>query len=719
MSKKKHILCNTELIDEQFLADLPKRRKRPDWILKEPLASVGAWEPLFHRRRTGDSWVDDEKFYACEHSERFVRSIKEIGANLLITAFAKNHYIDEREIPLKKQLSGLCRKHGLRLGTYIRADEIYAEVFGDLLSREDILSAQADGRVPVHTSQEWRKCNCFHKPLSRELFKADIRRAIVDVGVDALHLDGFEFGGFETRGACRCAACRQDFREFLVRRYGNDPELCRRRFGHTCIEAIEPPGSAALLAMPSVPTGLVSDPVWQEWIIFRCTWTARIAREMSEYAYDLNPDVAILANNGVVVGTNGALYAGLDLISFGGSVDALINEDPSHPRLTADGHVIQRARQHKMAHEAGCWLWNYMDVRESDLKESLAHASALNQGRVACLGFTFGLYGDFRHAAPVKKAFLSWQKTNWKEFQGLQEIADVAVWRDRRAMAFAPLVSYATAMQVEQLLIEDRIPFAVSQGAWPADARVVVVPDLACLDDRACEKLVGFVRNGGGALIVGETSARDGWGRRRTDFALRPILPAETGLPAGVGFRYDDALGDAVFLPEPAEPQDPGVFHFHQVGKGRVVYVKSLVDPASQPVMFNPDWTAEWPYDTTNWRVPQQADELRRALDWLAGNHYTLRVESSRGVIANYYRGPGKNDWSVHLVNMTHKPVFDTVIRAEREGNILPRVRVISPDGPDCCTAETTADRRGMRITLARLETYAVILQRKAVDGRW
>ena len=110
------ILLDGAIVDEQFLADIPRRRKRPSWILTESTALVGAWETLFHRRRTGGGDIDDEKSYSYEHSEEFVLKVKELGANILITAFSKNYHIDKEEFKLKLQLAEYCRKHKLRLG---------------------------------------------------------------------------------------------------------------------------------------------------------------------------------------------------------------------------------------------------------------------------------------------------------------------------------------------------------------------------------------------------------------------------------------------------------------------------------------------------------------------------------------------------------------------------------------------------------------------------
>ncbi|GAG18508.1 unnamed protein product, partial [marine sediment metagenome] len=107
--KKKSFVAPKET-DQPPLVDLalydvpPLKRKSPKWILEEPIASVGSWEPLWHRRRCA-SWnaVEDGDGFAYEHSEAFVKDLKAVGCRMLISSFSKNHYIDDDEMPLKKK----------------------------------------------------------------------------------------------------------------------------------------------------------------------------------------------------------------------------------------------------------------------------------------------------------------------------------------------------------------------------------------------------------------------------------------------------------------------------------------------------------------------------------------------------------------------------------------------------------------------------------------
>ena len=697
------------LIDYRFLDDLPQQRVTPDWVRREPLACVGGWEPLFHRRRRGNNTVDDEELFAYEHSEPFVRELIDAGVSIMITSYCKSLYIDESEYLLKKELAAHCKKHGLRLAVYIRCDNVYAERLADEIRTRDVLAQRADGRVPIYGREEYRPCTCFHKPDTMAWFKEAIRRAIEDLGVDALHLDGFIVGGMETVDACRCEACRRDFTAFLKRRYDNDPDMARRRFGFAELDAIQPPG---MIVEPLMPLGQVVDPVWQEWIIFRCTWTARVAREIAEFVYDLNPDVGIFVNNAVAVRENTAILLGTDLPSLGEGADDLMIEDGYGPQITDDGRIIQRIRQHKLARSCDAFVWNYMN-RETvaELQLAMSESVALNRGRINHIGDTEGVFptSTFRLHTNAKKTFLDWTRDHWAHFQAVEPVADVAVWREARAMAFAPHLAYATAMQIEQLLIEEHLPFSLAIREWTADTRVVVLPGLACLDDALCQRVVEFVEQGGSAMIVGDTSMRDGWGRLRRDLGLRALLPASVNTPGLHAEQHIAAAGAA--MPEVAALTQSSEDIYHQVGRGRVVYVPSVVDPASQPSLFNPDNTYDTSLDLTNWRVPERADELRRAFDWLLDDQPTMGVTAPRGVIAEYDRKPDDGSYYAHIVNMTGEAVSDVAATLVLPGNRrTTAVRILSPDADGDRQADWQASGAQVTATVGRVLYYAMVV---------
>ncbi|GAG24881.1 unnamed protein product, partial [marine sediment metagenome] len=260
---------------------------------------------------------------------------------------------------------------------------------------------------PSYGATECRRNVCFHHPNVMESFKATIRRAIEEIKVDALHFDGYGFGNTEGVDACRCDRCRADFTEFLKLRYGNNLALAKERFGHTNLDAIEAPG---MIAFPRIPTGAIRLPDWQEWISFRCTWTAMFARQISDYVYELNPDVAIIANNGAAVKENIALMHGMEFSTVAETVDMVFCEDAYGPEITAEGRILQRFRQMHLIHESKTWIITYADRGGDDAKtlwRNMAHDAALNHGRVPHIGFTPYLYYDFHQNFETKKKFLS------------------------------------------------------------------------------------------------------------------------------------------------------------------------------------------------------------------------------------------------------------------------------------------------------------------------
>jgi hypothetical protein len=702
------MLLDGALVDEQFLVDIPRRRKRPSWILTESVALVGAWETLFHRRRVGGGELDDEKSYAYEHSEDFVLKVKELGANILITAFSKNYYIDKEEFKLKLKLAEYCRKHKLRLGTYIRPDYIYSEYFTEIIKDKDILAFDADGNVGTYGDQEWRESLCLHKPDTIEMFKSDIRRAILELKVDALHIDGFIIGHMETMGACRCSTCRKDFTKFLIKRYGSDPEACCRRFGHTNLEAIKPPG---MKNKPAMPSGAVNNPVWQEWIIFRCTWTARIARLISEYVYELNPNVAIMTNSGVAVKENLPLLMGSTPEIIGEYSDVIMNEDAYGPSVTDEGQIIQRARQHKIVNQTGAWLWNYMGANSTSLEVGFAHAAAFNRGRVTCIAMMGGSHcigmSEESEEFKIKRSFMKWLKENWDFYQNLEDIAEIAVWREQKAMAFADPLTYATATRVEQLLIEDRIPFTITSGQWPSTIKVLILPNLTNLGSEQCKKVVEFINHGGSVLVIGTTSLRDSWGRQYSDFNLRSILPEIVACPTSHSSSQHIAAAN---VPVVANSffADSGDCSCREIASGRVAYISSIVDETDLPPFFNLDNSINLNLDTNNWKIPEKADELRNILSWLTRDSCIFTVDSSRGVIANYYQQEHTGIYFIHLVNLTGKTAQHTEIKA-----MLPSVeytvKSMSPYSGDGENLSWSQKNDELKITLKSLKTYTII----------
>ena len=58
-------------------------------LREEGLRAFGSWEPLAHRIRSGGAAERVQDAYDWEHTEEFIRGLKERGFNLFITHFSK------------------------------------------------------------------------------------------------------------------------------------------------------------------------------------------------------------------------------------------------------------------------------------------------------------------------------------------------------------------------------------------------------------------------------------------------------------------------------------------------------------------------------------------------------------------------------------------------------------------------------------------------------
>jgi hypothetical protein len=443
---------------------------------------------------------------------------------------------------------------------------------------------------------------------------------------------------------------------------------------------------------------------------------ARVTRIISEYAYELNPGVAILGNAGLAVRENSALLCSYEPATYCQHVDIMCNEDAFDAHIGPEGEIIQRVRQHKMAANAGAFLWNYMHNparTERHLRTQLSHAAAFNRGRATGIGFSFACYNDFRLAGDIKRKYADWLKRHWEHFQNVESINDVVVWRESRAMAFAEPITYATAMRIEQLLIEDRIPFHIAPGDWPSDAQVLVLPNLAIIDDAQCARLTQFAERGGSLLIIGQTSILDGWGRRRNNFGLRAILPPQVKA-SGLVFEQHIAGANDPIKPGCEKINDKERWTRQQFGAGRVFHIPELVAPATQPSLFNIDYSYNFGLDLTNWRTPEKADETRNALAWLLDGRQTFAVETERGVIANYYRQSGSENRYVHLVNLNDHVVTNTAVKYKLPpaNTTIKDVSVISPDGDKFQKIDWRMSGDHLIISLESLDVYSVIIVR-------
>ena len=695
-------------VDYSSMKLKPGRRKKPRWLEKEGLCFVGCWEILAWRRYSGIATTWEEEDYAFEHSQEFINDVKALGCNAVVLPYDCSHgeEFNEEQVQLTKRFIELLHKNGLKAGTYFRQDIIWMETLSkkELDELDGCFQVDYNGLLIQPFGSAARNI-CYHHQGALNRFRRHVSRAITDLKTDILHLDGMIIGGHEGDG-CRCAKCRDDFRAFLVGRYGHDRKLAESRFGHPFLEKMEVPDRSAPFDSGA------SRPHWCEWIAFRCLWTSRIMSEVALLAKELNPEVMIEINNALpAVRENAALLTGQDVIGTGFYTDASWSEDAYGPRLHENGLMIQRIRQFKLCRAAGTFGLTYMHEKDERLlRQNLAHTAAFNMGNIGCIGFPPHMNFSNRYNVhfETKCRFMRWLNDNREYFRGTVSDAGIAVWRARENMAISGKLAYAAAMRMEQLLIETCRGFDI---VFEEDVKVlekydlVIVPNMECMSLRQIEGLLKYVEKGGSILVGQDSGQYDLWHRRRIEPCWSVLFGGKSARNVSADAVAEGIAG--VFVSAGTRGASDRITRV-TYGKGRAVYMPQVVDPATQPSLMKADGSMDCGLDYTNWVVPEKAKEIGRAIDWLLFGKQAFTVNAKRGMLTEFLVQDNKKRRIVHLVNLGHKPQERCTLDIRIPG--IDSIDVISP--PTDMPAKWRTRKKGQetQVFLDRIDTYAVVL---------
>lgn len=139
---------------------------------------------------------------------------------------------------------------------------------------------------------------------------------------------------------------------------------------------------------------------------------------------------------------------------------------------------------------------------------------------------------DDRKALPALRSVYRFLSQHAELYQDLESAAQVAVVYSQRtadwyarADAFQRYVSHYRGCY--EALVHEHIPFDVVEAehlrGLLARYRVVILPNVACLDDETAYALDHFVACGGQVIVTHETSLYDREGEFRGEFALRAL----------------------------------------------------------------------------------------------------------------------------------------------------------------------------------------------------
>lgn len=707
-------LGGVPLVDYRPFALKPGERQHPQWIKEDGLCFVGCWETMPWRRYCGiaTTWAEDD--YAFEHSQAFLDDIKKLGCNAVVIPYDCGHgeAFIEAEVQLSKALIELAHRNGLKVGTYFRQDIVWVETLSEaeLKELEGCFQINSQGHFVQPFGAAARNV-CYHHAGTLARFKRHVQRAIVELKTDMLHLDGMIIGDMEGSGACRCPQCVEDFRRFLVERYGQDREIAQRRFGHPFMEKVWPP-----LNYPQDSAPFDSGPVepnWGEWVAFRCTWTSRILAEIAAWTQALRPEVAIEINNALpAVRENAPLLIGTDPFGIGYYTDASWSEDGYGPQWLDNGLLIHRIRQFKLCRAVGAFALTYMHEQvERTLRQNLAHTAAFNAGNIGCIGFPPHMNFSNRYTVhfETKCRFMRWLNDQRAYFKDTRSAAPIAVWRPRENMAMSGRLAYAATMRMEQLLVETSRGFDLVLDESPdvlSRYALVIVPNVECMSLSQIEGLIAYVAQGGSLFIGQDSAIYDLWHRRRIENPWAALFGAASAKNVVADAVAQGVAG--IFVAASSLNQDNAIT-FVTHGKGRAAYCPMVVDPASQPSLMTIHGRLNCGLDYTNWVVPEKANEIGQTLDSLLQGKERFRVSAARGLLAEFLAQEKPSRELVHLVNLRPTPQQSCRLRIKPLRKIS-EIQVIYP--PTDQPPQYHVDRNGAEIQVIfdLLDTYAVIV---------
>lgn len=642
------------------------------WWLEDGLVMAGVdWESLLVRLRGGQptfpenhlNYNDQLTVWHQEHSRAIAAKLKNMGFNFVMIPLHKGGGMNaEREtLEAARQFTQVCHDLDLRVGCYTCSGTMLFEaMLSEHPEAKEWLVKDHDGKYVTYGPFYFRRWINRAHPGYQEFIRKLIRFAVIDVGVDLLHFDNYIMGpGYEPYSV-------QHFREYLCRKYA--PIERMHRFGFSDLSYIEPP-------LPHTDDRYNNDPIYQDFIDYRCETLAVSYRDLAEYTHSLNPNVIVECNPG---GYTGDVRPSLGL----GSVDhaRLIRWghafwDEGRPSNVNDGVMRSHFRSQILGRRLKNMVFNYTGERVA-IAEALAN-------NFQCLGCPVYVLGDQVMAStaiydrsqtqvdPGVLKSIQFFHSSKQYYRDVNPLADVAVLNTFPNIAYGPSKCRNSWSAFTQALYQGKIPFTLLSDESTTDwshFRVLVLADLVMVSDKLLDSLRSYVNGGGGLVMTGEAASCDEHGNRRRSPGLMDF-----------------------FSPSPHEEN---ALHA-QPGKGRAAFVPHVIVPDNFEIGM----------------LPENRSALLEAVSWAAGGPLQVVVDAPETVTMSLYSQSDKRR-ILHLVNYDKQhPVSDVSVVLTLPAHVsVESVTVLSPDFDRSQTLITKQSGQAAQFTVPSLEIYDVVV---------
>jgi hypothetical protein len=628
------------------------------WINNGLIDAGGSHEPYLFVVRCGGQRLNAREIYEHEQSEEVIWKLKEQGVEVFHTHLYKGFGMvaEKPEMEDTVRTAAIVHRLGMKIDTYIQWDTImYETFFAEEPRAQEWIQCDAFGQpvmIEYGYQESFRYLPCFSNQEFIDYLKKVVSYAVTEVKTDFIHFDNFTLSA--EPNSCHCGACKTGFRKYLRAKYSAEER--KNRFGFESVDYVNPP----LWNATNRPEKLkiISDPVFQEWIDYRCQTMADALSQMALLIRSLNPEVVIEINYGGIAGYNGPWIRGTDHANLLQHTQVFWDESDRKPEFLPDGRMISAIRTYKMARTYRNIVLTYISVSETAIAECLA----FNQ--------TIGFAGVSPLSPDIVK-YISFYRSQRELYVGAEELAPVALFRSYPSITYHNAGAGLSAILFEQALIQAKVPFRLIFDEHLAElslatCKVLVLPNSECLSDKQLAAIRRYVEAGGGLVTTEQTGLYDSWRRMRVEPGLKGL--AEGQAPATGRSKRKET--------EPVLAGQP--FH-KEYGRGRAVYIPVIEFDGPQP----PDQ----PYFTLGtefWKRPRNWKDLIDAVSWAAGNKLPVQVTGPEFLGMNLLEQTEKRRRIIHLVNYDaekNPSIENIAIRcATPEGRPATAVRFYSPD---------------------------------------
>ncbi len=675
----------------QFVAPcLPQTSPPVNWMKEGVVAASAMGTHLFFTRRGGGP-ADLDEYLARFSTEESVRRLKASGINVVVINMHSfgGFQAEQKSIQEARRYAELAHRNGLKVSGYTGGTLAYETLFKEEPAARNWIQVNEWG-YPIFYNREqtYRYRACFNNPGYRQFMKRVLQLGIQDIGVDMVHIDQMNWEGEPE--SCRCQYCREGFRKFLEKRY-RDPELSVRRFGFSGFEEVRPPH----YIMRDPPTSLpyLTNPMLQEWALFRAASLADYYGELDAYVHSLNPRVAVLSNPTMMLDENTGYRFGVDHQQLLAHGDGVWSEEARNlAGWTPDGRLLSMIRTYKVARIMGQSLWRWQRMVSPPLYDLPPFAQPAPVRMAEALAFGDRNLGVFTGAnfnsdevLPEEKTFIDFFWANGKDLSYTTSVSDVAVLRSFPSIVFHPAKSNFHTVLFEQVLIQSKIPFGIVFDRHLSDLgryKVLVLAEQEALSDQQIGLIRDYVKSGGGLVATGDTGRLTEWRTIRTRPGLSDLFGLEVGSTRSCRAEY---------------------------GKGRVVYI-----PRIQPATALPPKRVSAGVGNTLWKLPLNNLELVEAVKWAAGNRFSVTVDAPDWVTLELARQDSSDTWLLHLVNYNPAKPAENIPVAFRvpSGFRLKEVLLRTPESTRTLTVHARTSDGVAHMVIPSLRVYDLILFR-------